>query len=168
MKDNDAYFLTTKRQEADKPNKNPGGHGFPHQARTTNSTITTLPCFRLASSFPMCSMFSYLFQFLSCNSPMNCKSAEMHFIFLSKISVPHIVKSHGTAPLKGVHFIVCKLYFNKIYLKQNIHIPSLRQQLYNTTQVSSPYTLRAPRKDLYFHDYISLYFFTFSAYSAST
>ena len=115
-KDNDVYFLTTKRQEAHKPNKNPGWHGFPHQARTTNITITTLPCFRLASYFPMWSIFSYSFQFLSCNSPMNCKSTEMHFIFLSKISVPHIVKSHRTAPLKWVHFIVHKLYFNKIDL----------------------------------------------------
>ena len=113
MKDNDAYFLTTKRQEADKPNKNPGGHGFPHQARTTNSTITTLPCFRLASSFPMCSMFSYLFQFLSCNSPMNCKNAEMHFIFLSKIGKTNL---HFESEVFQTAFFWLDNTFRKIYL----------------------------------------------------
>ena len=100
MKDNDVYFLTTKRQEAHKLNKNPGWRGFPHWMRTTNSTISTLPCFRLASSFPMWSIFSYVFQFLSCNSPMSTRALRCISFFYQKYLYLTIVKSHGTAPLK--------------------------------------------------------------------
>ena len=99
MKDNDVYFLTTKRQEAHKLNKKPGWRGFPHRVRTTNSTISTLPCFRLASSFPMWSIFSYVFQFLSCNSPMNTRALRCTSFFYQKYLYLTIVKSHGTAPL---------------------------------------------------------------------
>lgn len=63
MKDNDAYFLTTKRQEADKPNKTQADMGF-HIKRGLQTAQSLL---FLVSGwphlFPMCSISFYLFQF---------------------------------------------------------------------------------------------------------